>query len=291
MRSTLPRLSLLAALFCGLLATATAQDYEIKLVRTVKVGDKYGVVATGTAEQHVTMTVSGQPAPPRDQVMSASLTAKAEVLAVTAGGREAKSRFTITKLTRTSGPQTDEPLPAGTVVVAERTGTKTEFKVGDAPVAPEVGKVLGLLISLESDQGANDDVVFGSKARRKVGDSWPIDSSAAAADAATKGGMKIDPANITGTTTLAEAQKDGLKITAAMTMKEVGIPLPPGMTVTASAFTADFSGIFPVDTSKRAVHNAFSMNGKVECAGKAGDKELTMVMTMKQARDVTFTAP
>jgi hypothetical protein len=291
MSQALVRPSLIAMLLCALVASASAQDYEIKLVRTVKVGDRYGVVATGTTEQHMTMTVAGQPAPPRDQVMAANLTAKAEVLAATPGGRESKSRFTITKLTRTAGPQADEPLPAGTVVVAERVGTKTEFKVGDAPVSPDVAKVLGMLISMESDQGANDDVVFGTKARQKVGDSWPIDANAAAADAAAKAGLKIDPANITGTATLAEVQKEGLKIAGTMQMKDVGIPLPPGMAVTASAFTARFSGVFPLDAAKRAVNSTMSMDGKVECGGKAGDKELTMVMTMKQAKDVTFTAP
>jgi hypothetical protein len=291
MSHLLYRLSLIAALCCALVATTSAQDYEIKLSRTVKVGDRYGVVATGTTEQHMTMTVAGQPAPPRDQVMSASLAAKAEVLTATAGGREAKSSFTISKFTRTSGAQTDEPLPAGTVVVAERVGTKTEFKVGDAPVSPELAKVLGLLINLESDQGANDDVVFGTKARQKVGDSWPIDTAAAAADAAAKAGLKIDPANITGSATLAEVQKEGLKVAGTMQMKDVGIPLPPGMAVTTSAFSAKFSGVFPLDASKRAVNSAMSMDGKVECGGKVGDKELTMVMTMKQAKDVTFSAP
>lgn len=291
MRHAFFRLSLIAVLFCGLIATVSAQDYEIKLVRTVKVGDKYGVISNATQEQHMTMSVNGQGTPPRDEAMSASLTAKAEVVTATPGGREGKTRFSITKLTKTLGAQTTEVLPTGTVVIAERVGTKMEFTVGAAPAAPEVAKVLGLVISLESDAGANDDVVFGTKERKKVADTWPIDVAAASADAAAKGGLKIDPADIAGTTTLVEAKPEGLKISAAMTMKKVGIPLPPGMAVTASAFTADFSGVFPVDASKRAVRTAMAMDGKVECAGKAGDKELTMVIVMKQSKDVTFTAP
>lgn len=291
MRHAFFRLSLIAALFYGLIATVSAQDYEIKLVRTVKVGDKYGVISNATQEQHMTMSVNGQGTPPRDEAMSASLTAKAEVVTATPGGREGKTRFSITKLTKTIGAQTTEVLPTGTVVIAERVGAKTEFTVGAAPAAPEVAKVLALVISLESDAGANDDVIFGTKERKKVADTWPINAAAAAADVSEKGGLKVDAANISGTATLAEVLKDGLKISATIEMKQVGIPLPPGMAVSASTFIASFSGVFPVDPTKRAAHSSSTMDGKVDCAGKAGDKELVMSLVMKQAKDVTFTAP
>jgi hypothetical protein len=33
------------------------------------------------------------------------------------------------------------------------------------------------------------------------------------------------------------------------------------------------------------------MDGKVDCSGKVGDKELVMNITMKQAKDVTLTEP
>ena len=282
---------LLATLCLGLAITATAQDYEIKLVRTVKVGDRYGVVSNATEVQSMATVVGGQAAPPRDQEISASMTAKAEVLAITPNGREAKTSFTLAKLTKTVGGKSADAAPAGTVVIADRAGKKTAFTVAGAPVAPELAAVLKLVISLDTDEGANDDAIFGSKARKQVGDSWPIDSAAAAADAASKGGITIDPADITGTPTLVEAQKDGLRIAARMEMKKVSVPLPPGMAVTKGGFTATFSGVYPVDLAKRATRVEMTMDGTIECAGKTGDKEMSMVMTMKQAKDVTFTAP
>jgi hypothetical protein len=291
MRHALSCLSLIVALLCGLSATASALDYEVKLVRLAKVGDRYGLVATGIQEQRMTMTINGQKTPPRDQLMDVALTAKAEVLAVSTGGREMKTTFTVDKLTNTEGAQVTDVLPAGTVVVAERVGKKTEFQIAGAPAKPEVAGALALVISLDSDQSTNDDLIFGTKERKAIGDSWPIDAKAGAADLADKGGLKIDPANLTGTTTLVEALPNGLRVSAKLAMKDVGIPLPPGMAVTSSNFTAEFSGVFPIDTTKRAIRSGTSIEGKVECAGKAGDKDLTLVMTLKNSQTVSFTAP
>lgn len=182
-------------------------------------------------------------------------------------------------------------LPVGAVVVAVRAGAKTEFTAADAPVAPDVARALGLLVTLESDQGTNDDAIFGTAARKQVGDSWPIDAAAAAADAAAKGGLKIDAANISGTTTLDRVVKDALQVSAVMTMKDVGIPLPPGMIVSSSEFKAMYWASLPIDPGKRVFGTTKTLRGTVECVGKAGDKELTMVMTIKQMKDVVFTAP
>lgn len=239
MRHALVILAVILALSCGLIATASAEDYEVKLVRLAKIGDKYGVVASGSQEQHMSMTVNGQVMPSRDQVMQVAMTAKVEVLAVSAGGREAKASFTVDTLTKTLGDKAIDVLPAGTVVVAERVGTKTEFQVAGAPAKPDVAGVLKVVISMESDQGANDDAIFGTKERKKVGDSWPMDARAGAEDLAAKDGIKIDPANLTGTAALAEVLPAGMRITAKIAMKDVGVPLPPGMVIKSSVFAAE----------------------------------------------------
>lgn len=286
----------IAALFLsGLLAPITAQDFEIKLIRPVKVGERYGVQSKAANEQHMTITADGQAMPPNDEVISTVLTAKAETLGVTPGGRECKTRFTVIKFVKITGDKTEDALPPGTVLVGERpnakTYTKTQFTIADAPVAPDMAKLLGMVISLENDQGVNDDVVFGTKEPKKVGDTWPVNYKAAALDFTAKQNILVDPANISGTATLVEQTQNGLKISANMEMKQIGFPLPPGMTVTSSAFVAKFSGVFPVDVTKRAVSSSMGIEGKVEFAGKSNGKDLAMVMTLKQAMEVTFTKP
>jgi hypothetical protein len=276
---------------CGLLAPLSAQDFEIKLVRPAKVGERYGVQSKGSQEQHLTVTIAGKAAPPQDQVMSAALTAKAEVLAVSPKGREIKTRFTVVKMTKMTGGRTDDVLPAGAVIVGERADAKTEFTVDGKPAASDVAQLLGLVISLENDHGADDDTIFGTKERKKVGDTWHVNAAAAAADLAKSEGMTVDAANISGTVALAEQVKDNLKITGALDMKQVAFPLPAGMHVTSSDLKASFSGLFPVDVAKSAASMSMGMDGKLECAGKIGEQDAAMVMIIKRSRDTAFTAP
>lgn len=291
MRHAIPLLTLVTTVLCGPVATASAEDYQIKLVRPVKIGERYALVARGTQEQHMTITVAGQRTPPKDEMMSIALTAKAVVLVVSAGGSEMKTRFTVTRLTNTAGARAAEVLPAGTIVIAERVGSKTAFQVAGAPATHDVAQALGVVISLDSDGGANDDTVLGTKERKKVGDSWQIDAAAAAADARTRSQLQVDAANITGKATLADVLKDGLKVTAVIEMKHVGIPLPPGVTVKSSVFSAHFSGVFPVDATRRATQTVMTLDGAVECIGKVDGKDLALVLTQKNTRTITFTTP
>ncbi len=290
MRHAASCISLLVACF-GLLATASAQDFEVRLVRPAVVGERYGMVSIGSQEQRITTTINGQGRPPRDEAMTVTLAAKAEVLAVTKNGREAKTRFTVTTLTKAMGSQVTDLLPAGTVVVAEESATKTEFQVAGAPAMADMAEALALVISLDSDQSTNDDDVMGTKERKKVGDAWAIDSKLGAAEFAAKGGLKVDPAKFTGTSNLVEVLPTGMRVTTAMAIRDVGFPLPAGLAITSSAFRAAFSRILPLDTTKRAIHHGMSMDGTVECAGKVNDMNLTMVIIQENREDVTFTAP
>jgi hypothetical protein len=281
-------------LLAGLTSFAhAAQDFAIQLQRPVKVGDRYGLSANGSEEQVSKVQVNGQAVPPRSSALTVALTAKAEVLAVSLTGREMKTRFIITKATRTVESATGELMPAGTEIIAEHKGQRTEFIIDNMPASPDLAKALTVVISLEDDEAPGDDVIFGTKERKRVGDTWPVNSTEAAADFARRGGMKMDPKNMTGTTTLSEVTKiDGqstLVISAVMTIKEVSIPLPQGIAVQHSEFKATFSGAFPVDGTKRAMRKSMTMEGDISCAGKAGDKDLSMAITMKRNKEVIFT--
>lgn len=294
MRTVLTQSLLITCLFAGFTTwVQAAQDYAIQLNRSIKVGYKYALEATGLDEQMMSMSVNGQAMPARNIAYTLSVKAKAEVLATTPKGREQKTRFIITKATRTSAGQESDLLAAGTELVAERVGLKTTYVAAGMPVSPEVAKALEVIISMESDETANDDAVFGTKDRKKIGDSWPIDGVAGAADMNKRGGMKIDPANIMGKSTLVELSKvpqgEVLRIEAEMAMKDVSIPLPPGVAVTKSSFHATFAGLFPVDANQRALKKLMSMDGALECAGKTGDKEMAMSMTMKRSTEIIFT--
>jgi len=285
--------SLIAVLVCGLAGVLNAQDFEIKIARPSKVGDTYGIESKGSLEQRIAITVDGEAVPPQNEITSAVLKAKVEVLAVTALGKESKARFTVASLAKIEDGKAEEVLPAGTVVIGERRGAKTEFTVADSPAEPEIAKLLNVVITLVQDnkQDVDDDVIFGTKERQKIGGTWPVNADAASKDLALKYELKVAPKNISGTVTLVEKTKDGLDIHSTMELKEVGLPLPPGMITKASNFKMQLGGVLPLDLTKPEVSESMTMEGSVECAGQSGGKDLTMVLTLKGMNQISFTGP
>jgi len=216
------------------------------------------------------------------------------VLELTPGGRERKSRFTVDRASVVSGGTTKELLPKGTVLVAERGAGGTTFQVDDAPAAADVGRLLKMLINLESDEGINDDAVFGTKQRRKVGETWPVNAEAMAADMAEKAHLKLDPKNVTGATKLAAiVQVDGraaMQIATEFSIKDVAPNLPPGMVLDSSEFKATFGGVFPVDTAKRARNGKMTMAIRTSCSGTNNGRQVSLTMESTSTTERTFSA-
>jgi len=282
----------LAALIISAVSTCAAADYEIRFQRPVAVGDTYHATGTGSDEQSMIASVDGQVVQKREEKYSVEYAADCEVLALTPTGRAAKAKLTITKLVRTSGGQTTELLPAGTVVTAEHVGRRTTFQQGDNAVAPLVSAALTTLgVNMASDNQANDDQVFGTPDRKQVGDSWPINAELAAADLA-KMGIPATAENLTGRTTLAEVvSQDGgpvLRLTANIDLKGVTPPLPPGLEVKSSVFTTAMSGLFPVDATKRVQQEGTSILMEIKADGTNNGRTMAMTMTKKTTRETNY---
>lgn len=290
-----PRPTLLALLVVAIAATsiATAADYEIRFQRPVAVGDTYRATGTGSDEQSILATVDGQTVQQREDKYSVEYTADYEILALTPGGRASKARLTIVRLIRTAGGQTSELLPAGTVVSAENDGQTTFFKQGDSTVAPIVAAALSTLgVTMASDKQVNDDQVFGTPERKRVGESWPINAELAAADLA-KMGIPASATNLSGRTTLVEVlQQAGgpvLKLTARIDIDGVNPPLPPGIEVKSSVVSMSMSGLFPVDLTQRSKQESTSMAMELKAGGMRDGKTMEMNMTKKTSRETHFT--
>ncbi len=286
-----PALALL--LLAVAVVPAQAADYEIKLARTAKVGDHYAVVSKGAMEQHMTMTLAGAPQPARDQVIAAELSAQAEVLAISADGREITTAFTVTTSAVTRAGVPGELLPKGTVIKADSSAGKAVYSINGAAAAPELAQALEVVIHMSNPKNRNDDQIFGSTTRRAVGDSWPVDGAAAVADLVKEGKLQVDPADFTGKTSVVELVPGGsapaLRISAVMELGKVAMPLPPGMSVTKGSFTGHFTGLFPVDVSKRSLSQSMSMDANFDCAGDMQGKPMTMTIVIKQGISASFT--
>ncbi len=285
---------LLSLLLAGGLAhTATATtDYEIRFQRPVSVGERYRVVATGDDEQSMVASIDGQEVQRRGEKYRVDYTADTEILALTSGGRTSKARLTIVKLVRTAGDQSAELLPAGTVLIAEKSGQRTIFKEGDNPVSRPVAAALEAAgVSIAGETQVDDDQVFGTKERKQVGDTWPINAAPAVAELA-KSGLQASADNVSGRATLTEVvpheSGPALRVKATMDLKGVTPPLPPGLEVQASVFNTTLSGLFPVDLTRRELEMGMSLVMEIKASGTRDGRTMEMSMTKKTSHEAKF---
>jgi hypothetical protein len=257
------------------LATA-ADDYEIKLHRPAKAGEKYHLNAMTKNTDRNIITVNGQQV---DEKSSASMVVlDGVVTAVAVDERGGMTRLTVAVNSCGMGKEGEqkELLPKGTLLSAslDSNGQKL-FTVDGVQVEKAISDALDNIIPLSKGEGATDDEVFGSKKRRKVGESWSIDSARAAQDLKLfklTGGKD----SVSGTTKVERVVNvrgaECLEISGTMNIKDIATDLPPGFTVEKMSANARFSGIYPVVVTERQLGGTSEMKFFLRAKGK-GDPD------------------
>lgn len=269
-------------------SVAFAQDYEILMTRGARAGEKYELSASGILNEQMAMSSQGKTLQTNSSSFAMKLEATAEVLEVDDRKDESRISLLISRCT-VSGQGDDgekEVLKKGARVVAQMREGKQEFLVDGQAASGEAAKVLSHFISLRTGE-TNDDHIFGTKERRKVGDSWPVNSVKAAADLSTKG-MKVAKEDITGRTTLEKlVEVDGrkcLKINAGIKMSRIGLALPAGFEIEKSNMSATFSGEFPVDPSIRRLAEEMAMTVAITAKGRPGPEAPEISLSINMVR-------
>ena len=255
------------------------QDYEVKLERPAKAGEKYGLTATGSQKEVSTVSVGGQVAEKKDNAFTASLEAQVTILTVDGKGRATATEYAVAKFTMKKGEQETELVPAGKVVVAER-GKKPAYALKDGgAVSPEAQAAFGLLVSSGDKGEESDDAIFGTAARQAVGAEWPMDAAKAAASL-QKAGIALTKENLSGSVKLNGVEQAGgldcLNVVATMNAKGFAMPLPPGLKCEAAELNASFGGLFPVDPAQPRLAESKTMQMRFSAKGKAEGQDLAL---------------
>jgi len=240
--------SLLAIAFTTFLSVGVfAQDYQIQIHRPMKVGEQYQVQVSGTQSESMTVTSNGNPVKDKREDFTVDYKSVEKVDEVDSIGRETKTTSTIEKLVKTEGGVAKELLPKGTVVVSSLSGRNQIHEVGGQPVDAETAKVLSLVISLGKG-GPSDDAAFGTKDRKKAGESWEPNVPAIMEALGESFGGKME--NVKSKGTLVAVTKDAGGDVLKLDVHVEGNaqpPLPPAFTIDEARFDAEFSGDFPVN--------------------------------------------
>jgi len=285
---------LLAFLAVAFLAgPAKAQsDYEIKLFRPNKLNDQYHVSATGyQVRQVVLRSPNGDALRTNRDSFSVDMTGSVRVLEVDAKGNVLRAAVRIDSLVRAIGLRRDELLKPGTVVIERRAGARQEFEIDGRAVGPELKDALDVALSETNGSVApSDDELMGTRERKKVGDSWPVNRERLAGffSADSDMSLTVTPADIEGRSTLAAAARvdgvDCLRIEVAMTIR--GVPreakLPEGMD--KATIEVRISSLYPVDTRLDQIEESTQLTMTL-AAPAAAPREGQIITTWEQRSD------
>lgn len=234
-----------------------AQDYEIRLHRPHRVGEKEKVSIIARQTSDMSALSGGQTVKSEKRDMTVELDGVCTVLAVSPKGKMTRASYQIGKLTKLEGGVSNQVLPRDTVVVVSRSGNKKVFEVDGKVVEPEVAEVLGLVISGPAERDRTDDELFGTRERKRVGESWPI-SEASLKEMLSN--SKMEMKEMSGKVTLMEVLTNAPGPRLFIIFQITGKPTAsaPEATLTGT-MDMNGSGEFPLDLAKPRVKEKLDM--------------------------------
>ena len=271
-----------------------AQDYEIRLHHPRRVGSKNKVSAIGRDLQEMSMWSEGRALREEKKELTVEMDAVSTVLAVGPKGKPTSLSLQIQKLTKMDAGIQKELLPRDTVVTASRVGKKTSFEVNGQAVDPDVTQALELVVSVSNpDLDDTDDDLFGTRERKRVGDSWDANQAAVAKLLMSDPRMTVK--DIIGKATLKELIKDasGQRLLVAFEVTGKTVPATPAPGASSQGGTIVMKGTaeFPLDPSLPRVKETAEMNLSARMTGKQNPNgpEVERRMTLKRSTTVKIT--
>jgi hypothetical protein len=270
-----------------------AQDYVIDYARksapnlprhkTVKIVD----------ERSFSRILDNQPAQTKVERITIELQADIETLS-REKGTPTKLKILITQLKCDQNGRPIELVPIGSALIAENKNHLTVFSyINGDRISDDIQNLLRMAISISEDSNA-DDKAFGTKERKKVGDTWDINRNFAVSKL-KQFGWQVDPEKIAGSCTLREIVKDQgidcMRININMEMHDVNaLQIPADVKLTKLTLNCNMSGLFPVDISKKIQQSSQQLNAEVIASGKvpSGDSMIDSILMIRMTRFMEF---
>jgi len=178
--------------------SAFAEDYRIQFSRPMKAGDRYWLVATEKKNRSVEIIRDGNVVQRSDESTTVTLKAIVEILKVDRHGGPLRKTVTIERFVDDQGTKL---LNEGDVVLAETMNGKTVYRLDEKDLPARAEEHLADLIKTKSGTKISDDALFGSKEKRRVGESWTVNSQLAAKQ------FGLKPNAVTGKVTFVGMEK------------------------------------------------------------------------------------
>ena len=265
------------------------QEYEIHLTRADQVGDKSEMEAVSSQSSLMSISRQGQ-LQKNNSTQTVTLEGIKTVLEVDGSRIATKLSVVVSRfvVARDGKENEQEALAKGAQIVAQWEQGETVFFVNGKKASEDIAVILLDFFPSHTTK-ATDDEIFGTNERKKVGDTWPVNSIKAAADLSSKV-SEISPENIKGITKLEKiVENEGiqcLRINGNIEFNGAELPVPAGMALEKAAVSATFTGDFPIDLTIGVLSEEALFTMRAEAKGKASPDapESTMSLSVTASK-------
>ncbi|HWY41336.1 MAG TPA: hypothetical protein VNX27_11130 [Chthoniobacterales bacterium] len=245
------------------------KDYEIRLNRPLKAGDQCRFSIVGKNYQEMQADADGQVLMHTRDDFSVEYAGVRKVLEVEPAGRPTKVSDNIEKLLLIRSGRRTELAKPGAVIVASIQGKKKIFQVDGQAVDAESAKALELVVDI-SQGGPTDDDIFGTKSRKRPGETWDMNGVLAVRDLARR--SNVDARNLSGKVAFESVTQDEngeiLNIKCQVAGDAKPVELPALVTSFHGPFKATLFAKYPVDVSLSCPEGLLDMSFLFEGSGQ-----------------------
>ncbi len=264
-RAQRPQLSAIAgaalALALQVAGCSATRDYEIRLSRAVKPGQKFHVSSTGSTSQKRVVTVGGEVTQQKSVACSAQLDAEAVILDVSPAGQPTRVSYTIARCVRTDGENEEVLVKPGLVLVASVAGEDRVFEVNGTRLAPEAEEALELVVRISTTDDVKPEAL-SPKGRKRVGESWKVNAEALTGPVPGTG-FSMTKEGIEGMTTLVGVVKTGgrdcLDLRGTFSIKIEPAPVSATLRLEKMETCVAVAARLPLDPSLPALETSMDM--------------------------------
>jgi hypothetical protein len=232
--------------------TATGR-FAIHLNRPLALGARFRVESVTEETRSQSVRVGGSVLDQGVTQTATRLTADVEVLEVGASSQVTHARYRVVSFAVEEGGAAREVLPTGAAVDVWPAPNAAEARaqIDGRDVTPEEREVMSGPFHF-TRSASDDDLMYGSREPRAVGESWPVDVAAFVRGLGEHSPIQLDPSQVRGEATLRGRRTlDGTEgLFIGVSIEATGGQMngmPPNFTTRAVSFGVQMDGFFPLD--------------------------------------------
>ena len=175
-----------------------AETHEIKLLRPVKVGDRFEISAKVAYEDIMKTSFDGREVESEETIVACRMTGALTVVAVTKKGLPSALRLKVKTVECVRAGEPAQFFSEGDELFLRRDEPENEAQVNGEAADDVQAQIIESLLSVQAEDEVSDEDIFGTSEKVAVGAEWPVNAKAAVASLERSGVTGLDPKGVSG---------------------------------------------------------------------------------------------